>query len=74
MDDFTGWQKIHIPFEDFIRSSSQPPDAPDDGLSLSEVWGYSFMLPNGIKGSFYLDRVYIERSELIFLDGFEQNR
>ncbi len=74
VDDFTGWQKIHIPFEDFIRSSSQPPDAPDDGLSLSEVWGYSFMLPDGIKGSFYLDRVYIERSELIFLDGFEQNR
>ena len=45
VDDFTGWQEIVIPFDAFSRSAAQPAGAPDDGLTLSEVWGYGFKLP-----------------------------
>lgn len=47
VDDFTGWQEVVIPFDAFNRSAAQPAGAPDDGLTLSEVWGYGFKLPAG---------------------------
>ncbi len=58
-DDFTGWQEIALPFADFVRSASQLPDAPEDGLTLSEVWGYGFRLPSrGLTAQpLYLDKV-----------------
>jgi len=65
VDNFTGWQKITLPFEGFTRSAEQPASAPDDGLTLSEVWGYGFKLPEGTSGNFYLDRVYLY-SEYIY--------
>ena len=60
IDGFTGWQKVYLPFEDFTRSSDQPVDAPDDGLTLTEIWGYGVQLPNGTTGSFHMDRIYLE--------------
>ena len=57
VDDFTGWRKINIPFEAFSRSTSQPAGAPDDGLTLTEVWGYGFTMPEGSTGNFHLDQV-----------------
>ena len=60
VDDFTGWQKIVLPFDEFTRSTMQPVGAPDDGLTLSEVWGYGFHFADGSSGSFRLDRVYLE--------------
>ncbi|MCP4362965.1 MAG: hypothetical protein GY796_33585 [Chloroflexi bacterium] len=49
-----------MPFEDFTRSAEQPVNVPDDGLTLSEVWGYGFQLPDSANRQFYLDRVYLE--------------
>ena len=46
VDDFNGWQEIEVPFTSFARSDEQPAGAPDDGLNLSEVWGYGFILPD----------------------------
>jgi beta-glucanase (GH16 family) len=47
-DTVAGWQRVTVPFGDnWQRSADQPDGAPDDGLSLDEVWGYGFGLPNG---------------------------
>jgi beta-glucanase (GH16 family) len=66
VDDFTGWQKVTLPFEDFTRSADQPVGAPDDGLTLTDVWGYGIQMPDGTSGSFYLDRVYLEPEFTIY--------
>ena len=44
-DRSTGWQQVSIPVADFVRSADQPAGAPDDGLNLTDVWGYGFDLP-----------------------------
>jgi len=59
VDDFTGWQRITLPFDSFTRGADQPAGAPDDGLTLTEVWGYGLRLPGGA-GLFHMDRVYLE--------------
>jgi beta-glucanase (GH16 family) len=59
VDDFTGWQKVYLPWSEFVRSNDQPADAPDDGLTLTEVWGYGFVMPDDTTGSFYIDQVYL---------------
>jgi beta-glucanase (GH16 family) len=56
-DDFSGWRQISIPFTDFSRNETQPDGAPNDGLDLTEIWGFGFRLPGGSSGTFYLDRV-----------------
>jgi beta-glucanase (GH16 family) len=71
VDNFNGWREITLPFPSFQRSSTQPDAAPDDGLTLSEVWGYGFRIPAGTNGEFYLDRVRSEPGRLVFADGFE---
>jgi beta-glucanase (GH16 family) len=45
VDNFSGWRKVYLPFSDFVRSANQPAGAPNDGLGLTEVWGYGFILP-----------------------------
>ncbi|MEM7797969.1 MAG: family 16 glycosylhydrolase [Chloroflexota bacterium] len=47
-DDFTGWQKITIPYDSFTRSAEQPDGAPNDGLSMESIWGYSYDIPVGV--------------------------
>jgi beta-glucanase (GH16 family) len=61
-DNFVGWQQVVIPFASLIRSANQPAGAPDDGLTLSEVWGYGFELPEGgtTSGTLLLDQVQLE--------------
>ncbi len=45
-DNFTGWLKFTIPFTDFKRRTDwQPPNAPNDTLGLTQVWGYTFGFP-----------------------------
>jgi len=58
-DDFSGWQEVVLPFTGFTRSASQPAGAPNDGLTLTDVWGYGFRLPdNGMTtGDVLLDGV-----------------
>jgi beta-glucanase (GH16 family) len=62
VDNFAGWQQVVIPFTSFTRSADQPAGAPDDGLGLSEVWGYGFSLPEGgnASGVVRLDQVRLQ--------------
>ncbi|HOC22125.1 MAG TPA: hypothetical protein PKL16_11545 [Anaerolineae bacterium] len=39
----------------------------NDGLTLSEVWGYSLELPAGSQGAFYLDEVQLARLSTLYL-------
>lgn len=59
VDDFSGWQEVNIPFDRFVRSAEQPANAPDDGLNLTEIWGYGFELPDSgaTTGYLMLDQV-----------------
>ena len=60
VDNFTGWQLLNAPFKAFDRSATQPANAPDDGLGLTEVWGYGFVMPEDsgrVAGEFKLDEV-----------------
>ena len=50
-DDVAGWTEISIPMTDFVRSADQPAGAPNDGLGLDEVWGYSLGFPTGSAAS-----------------------
>lgn len=61
-DNFEGWQQVVIPFDSLTRSADQPNGAPDDGLTLSDVWGYGFQLPEGgtTSGTIRLDQVRLE--------------
>jgi beta-glucanase (GH16 family) len=58
-DNATGWQEVELPWDSFVRSAAQPHDAPNDGLTLSEVWGYGFRLPGRglVANPLYLDKV-----------------
>lgn len=56
--DGTGWQKVTVPFDEFRRASKQPAGAPNDGLTLTDVQGYSIGLKGN--GSISIDRVMIE--------------
>lgn len=56
-DTTAGWQYISIPFEDFTRATDfQPGGAPDDGFTLTEIWAWAIVLPNGAD-LIYLDDV-----------------
>ena len=52
-----GWQQVSIPLADLVRSAEQPAGAPNDGLSLNEVWGYSFNLPYPAAGAYQFDLI-----------------
>jgi beta-glucanase (GH16 family) len=66
-DDFAGWRKVLIPFSSFVRSAEQPAGAPNDGLTLTEVWGYGFALPEDSDGTFYLDQVRLQDLQYHYL-------
>jgi len=59
VDDVAGWRQVTIPFADLVRSADQPDGAPNDGLTLTDVWGYGFRLPDAgtATGSLLLDQV-----------------
>jgi len=59
-DRFSGWQRISLPFSAFRRSDSQPTGAPNDGLTLSSVWGYGFKLPGRIPTPVLIDQVRVQ--------------
>jgi len=47
-DDTTEWRQIEVPFDElFRRTDFQPGGAPDDGLTLSESWGWALGFPPG---------------------------
>jgi beta-glucanase (GH16 family) len=57
-DNFTGWKFLMVPFKDFVRKwTYQPPNAPDDGLTLTETWGYAYGFPaNTVAQTIYFDQ------------------
>jgi beta-glucanase (GH16 family) len=59
VDDTAGWKEVSLPWSSFSRSAWHPKGAPNDGLTLSSVWGYGLVLPPaGLKGgSVLLDKV-----------------
>ncbi|MBP8003098.1 MAG: family 16 glycosylhydrolase [Chloroflexi bacterium] len=59
VDDFSGWQKITLPFDQFTRSEGQVAAAAADGLTLTQVWGYRFITPASA-GILYLDKLRFE--------------
>jgi hypothetical protein len=56
-DDTSGWKHFVLPWSSFSRRSDwQPGGAPNDGFTLSQVWGFNVSLISGA-GSFQLDEV-----------------
>jgi hypothetical protein len=48
LDRSADWLRIDLPFSAFTRATDfQPSAAPDDGLTLTEVWGWAVNLPFG---------------------------
>lgn len=48
IDTTAGWQYLRIPFAEFTRATDfQPPGAPNDGFTLTEIWGWAIELPIG---------------------------
>ena len=65
-DNFTGWKYIEVPFSSFInRTDYTPGPAPTAPMNLLEMWGYSLLLPGGVSGTVYLDRVAISGHQLV---------
>ncbi len=47
-DNYSGWKYFRVPFAAFQRRTDfQPGGAPNDGLNLTQVSGYSFGMPAG---------------------------
>ncbi|MDJ0959802.1 MAG: carbohydrate binding domain-containing protein [Acidimicrobiia bacterium] len=61
-DSVAGWQQISIPITDFVRSADQPAGAPDDGLTLTDVWGYGLDVPYPAAGEYKVD--FVQRTPI----------
>jgi hypothetical protein len=60
-DNFTGWKFFSLPWGSFSRRVSfQPVGAPNDGFTLTQIWGFCFA-PRGGSSSFRLDQVQLMR-------------
>ena len=61
VDTSAGWRRVTIPLGAFARRTDwQPSGAPNDGLTLSSMWGFNFS-PLGGGGSFRVDQVQLTR-------------
>lgn len=58
VDRTAGWHEVTIPFDAFVRADEQPDGAPDDGLTLTDVQGYSLTFAG--KGTSTIDWVTVE--------------
>jgi hypothetical protein len=58
-DNFSGWKTFTLSWTDFTRRTDwQPPGAPNNGLTLSHIWGYDFSPLSG-SGSFQVDQLQL---------------
>ena len=74
-DTFSGWKTFSLAWSSFTRRTDwQPVGAPNNGLTLSQVWGYDFSPLSG-SGSFALDQIQLvkaaQSSTSLMLDNFE---
>jgi len=71
IDNFTGWQKITLPFQNFQRSPGNTPSDPDDGLTLKKIWVLT-MIVNSTSDSLLVDDITIEnpitQPQVIYVD------
>lgn len=59
VDNLAGWRHFIIPLNSFTRRTDwQPNGAPNDGLTLTQMWGFNFS-PLGGSGSFKTDQVQL---------------
>jgi beta-glucanase (GH16 family) len=59
-DNFSNWRYFSIPFASFVKRTDWNPGAGlGDSLDLTQVWGYSVLIPGGAAGSFSLDEVSV---------------
>jgi endo-1,4-beta-D-glucanase Y len=59
VDNFTGWKFYSVPWSNFMRRGDwQPVGAPNDGFTLTQVWGFNFAPISGT-GNFQLDQVQL---------------
>lgn len=64
-DDTKGWKKIEVPFDQLVRRGWQPSgETPNDGVTLSETWGFTFELSNG-QGEAVSRTLYIDDIQLV---------
>jgi len=71
VDNFTGWRHFSLPWAAFQRRDDyQPAGAPNDGLTLTQVWGFNFAPVSG-SGSFRIDQVELLRKSFNVLGDFE---
>ena len=69
-DDVAGWRRIYIPWEDFTRATDfQPAGAPDDGFTLTEIWAWAIVLPQGADIVYFDDFTLVNRVVDDFEDG-----
>ena len=60
VDDQPGWRLVTVPFDAFERSADQPAGAPDNGLTLTSVHGFSLTLDASVtSGTVLLDQVRV---------------
>jgi beta-glucanase (GH16 family) len=70
VDHSAGWRHILIPWGAFFRDYAyQPPGAPNDGLTLTNVQAYALALPSGTSATVYLDDVRVVKFQRV--DDFE---
>ncbi|HEV2802811.1 MAG TPA: S8 family serine peptidase [Pyrinomonadaceae bacterium] len=61
VDNLMGWRRMIIPLNSFTRRTDwQPSGAPNDGLTLTQMWGFNFA-PLAGSGSFRTDQVQLTR-------------
>ena len=59
VDNSTGWRFFSVPWGSFARRTDwQPVGAPNDGFTLTQIWGLNFSPISGA-GSFQLDQVQL---------------
>ena len=51
VDDTAGWREVVVPWTDFTRAADQPAGAPDDGLTLTEAWGWELAQADAVTRS-----------------------
>jgi beta-glucanase (GH16 family) len=62
VDTFSGWRRVTVPFTAFTRSEEQPTGAPNDGLTLTSVWGYHVTVPGGLQAPVLIDQVRVQQA------------
>jgi beta-glucanase (GH16 family) len=61
-DNASGWRRVTVPFTSFARSAEQPAGAPNDGLTLTSVWGYGLKAPGGLRQPILIDQVRLQQA------------